>query len=118
MEPQANNENYDKELYFTHPCIGEIKFFALNSQSLMHFRDTLDITTELYFFTNYYFEFRGSKLNELYPLQQLTDNKEMRINIVFTPFDYRSSQYHVAKTMDVVFNPEIYLFICKSKMAE
>lgn len=75
MEPQVTNENYDKDLYFTHPRIGEIKFYGLNSQTLMYFRDTLDVTTELYFFTNYYFEFRGAKLSELIPLEEITENR-------------------------------------------
>lgn len=30
-------------------------------------------------------------------------------------FDYKSAQYHVAKSMDCLFNPEFYLFLCKAE---
>jgi hypothetical protein len=55
--------NAEMKLTFTHPTIGKRHFYACRHQLLGDFRIALDVSSETYLFTNYYFEHKGTKLN-------------------------------------------------------
>lgn len=54
-------------------------------------------------------------MSELEPLKSIFTEKEIKIDIVFSVFEYRSAKYHLMKVMEVVFNPELYLFLMNHK---
>jgi hypothetical protein len=74
----------------------------------------LDTCSEAYLFNNYYFEFRGTRLRELEQIASISLEKKLRIDLVFSPFEYHSAKHHLYTVMEVIFNPELYLCLTKT----
>lgn len=66
-------------------------------------------TSQLFFISNYHFEFNGITLNELVEIsmhEYLQDDS--RIDIIIDPFNERFSRYHLKKTQEFLQNPQAY----------
>lgn len=106
------------ELTFKHPRLGLRKLSAYFNQNLGDMRQVLDISSELYLFCNYYFEYKGARLEEVEMLGNIFAEKEVKIDIAFSVYEYQTAKYHLYKVMETVFTPELYLYLTKVAASE
>jgi len=79
------------------------------TDNLFDLRQFFSETSQLYFISNYHFEYMDNRLNELVEvgMHEYLEN-EAQIDIVIDPFDERSARYHLKKVQEFIQNPKAH----------
>ena len=79
------------------------------TDNLFDLRQFFSETSQLFFISNYHFEYNGNPLNELVEISmhEYIEN-EAKIDIVIGLFNERSSRHHLKKVQEFIQNPQAY----------
>ena len=87
------------------------------TDNLFDLRQFFSETSQLYFISNYHFEYMDNRLNELVEIgmhEYLED--DAKIDIVIDPYDERSARYHLKKVQEFIQNPKAHQNIFGGKI--